>query len=281
MEFSKFAQREVCKNRTNFHKNFAKRFAEDSLKCSALDLPKNHVPDNQYSEKVELELYQKKKFVDWRIFGTLNWQNTFKSVFEFDEKDGLNSANDSYENRKCYKILDIHDNVQHQIQQNIKKKLRLKEDDDGFSPLKIKTSITPGKYGQFFGTRQGGDSEEDIVEFTDVESSLTCSDVSVDSQDSNGKLRQKGDESKDPKIDLKAVNRFPSTVANHSARFQAKTEGVENDILKQRGDVHVQNLKIAEDMKENGFDFDVRLADDKIGDINNQMKEIFDKLRGV
>ena len=42
MEFSKFAQREVCKVRTDAHKFFAKRFAEDDLKCVDLDLPESH-----------------------------------------------------------------------------------------------------------------------------------------------------------------------------------------------------------------------------------------------
>ena len=55
--------------------------------------------------------------------------------------------------------------------------------------------------------------------------------------------------------------------------------GTEQELLRQRGEAYMQNLKIAEELKEN--DFDERLADDKIGDINGQMKDLFDKLRGV
>ena len=66
MEFSKFAQREVSKVRTDAHIYFYKRFAEDDLRCPIMH------PDASKSEAVN-EVYQKRTFVDWRILGTLNW----------------------------------------------------------------------------------------------------------------------------------------------------------------------------------------------------------------
>lgn len=50
-------------------------------------------------------------------------------------------------------------------------------------------------------------------------------------------------------------------------------------MLRSKGENFVHNLKIAEELRDN--DFDDRLADDKIGDINDHMKGLFDKLRGV
>ena len=59
MEFSKFAQREVCKVRTDAHLFYAKRFKEDGLKCADLMLPENYAPKTKYNEEVEQEIYQR------------------------------------------------------------------------------------------------------------------------------------------------------------------------------------------------------------------------------
>ena len=84
----------MCKVRTNAHKYFAKRFAEDDLKCSDLLYPKSKETrqPSKYGEELELEMYQRRKFIDWRILGATNWQSTFKSVFEFDK-----DKNEEYE----------------------------------------------------------------------------------------------------------------------------------------------------------------------------------------
>ena len=61
MEYSKFSQREVCKDRTDAHKLFAKRFKEDTdLKCADLLLPDKVAAASNYSKDVELELYQRR-----------------------------------------------------------------------------------------------------------------------------------------------------------------------------------------------------------------------------
>ena len=88
MEYQKFSQREVCKIRTDSHKHFAKRFKEDTdLKCGGLVLPEKVAAASNYSKDVELELYQRRKFIDWRILGTTDWQDTFKTVFQFNKTD--------------------------------------------------------------------------------------------------------------------------------------------------------------------------------------------------
>ena len=51
MEFSKFAQREVCKVRTDAHKHYYKRYKEDGLKCTDLELP-NEAKDDKKLESL-------------------------------------------------------------------------------------------------------------------------------------------------------------------------------------------------------------------------------------
>ena len=108
------------------------------------------------------------------------------------------------------------------------------------------------------------------MDFTDE--SMTSSDGSVASLDSHGLPKQKNEESKDVKIDLKTANLFSSKAQKEV------TMASENEHIRKYGEGYMQNKKIAEELKE---DEKFLLGDDKIGDINGQMKGLFDKLRDV
>ena len=100
------------------------------------------------------------------------------------------------------------------MQQKIKKNLHLeKEDGDDILRMGNKSKSNRHRktnFGQkrILGMTQGGELDEEEMEFTDEES-MTSSDDSVASRDSHGLPKQKvPDESKEIKIDLKMANRF-------------------------------------------------------------------------
>jgi len=91
------------------------------------------------------------------------------------------------------------------------------------------------------------------------------------SVDSHGIPKPRDEAGPGLKIDLKMANMFKPT----------KT-GSKPDIIKALGDKLSQ--KVVDELRDNVqyvSDFDKHLTENKIDDINPQMKDLFDKLRGV
>ena len=120
----------------------------------------------------------------------------------------------------------------------------------------------------------GGEFDEEGMEFTDDES-MTDSDKSNDSVDSHGLLRQKNDGiGSGVKIDTKMANLFSKPQQAGKPNFLSAALG------------GMMGQKVADEHLQNNTHFisdfgGKELEEDKIGDINTQMKDLFEKLRSV
>ena len=106
---------------------------------------------------------------------------------------------------------------------------------------------------------QGGEFDEEEMEFTDEES-MTESDNSMGSVDSHGIPKPRDEAGPGVKIDLKMANRFPPTKTQSHSK---------PDLMKSLGDK--LSAKVVDELRDNVqyvTDFDKHLTENKIDDIN-------------
>ena len=127
------------------------------------------------------------------------------------------------------------------------------------------------------GMTLGNDLEDEEIEFTDEESM-----TSDENSDGSRSSKRGGDNGL-----LKLPGFKKNGFNTKGGLFGDGIQDQESEALRQRGETYIQNKKLADEINEQGkgdrYGLDEKLQnmDGKLGDINPQMRELFDKLRGV